>query len=258
VHRHSTSPAAYVKDFVSWQDGALIAYTRSMKAIITCVNYDDYLRVTLPTTSKHFQEVIVVTDTKDLAARSVAESNGAKVVATDAFYEKKASFNRGRALNEVFDQILDPSWLCLLDADILLPDDFKDKISKIKLQTDTIYGIPRLMCPSKREWENYLITSKTKGWFLYKACKFVVGKIYEKQVINHFVPSGYFQLFHTCALTSNPKYPDDYDDAGEADIRFAMQWYKNQCLDHIISIHLPLIGSNAEGINWKGRRTKRF
>ena len=40
-----------------------------MNAIITCVNYADYLRRTLPLNLRHFERVLVVTTAEDEATR---------------------------------------------------------------------------------------------------------------------------------------------------------------------------------------------
>src|ERR1700684_2367263 len=95
-----------------------------MNAIV-CVDYDDFLAVTLPVNQAHFDKIVVVTDMQDERTAAVA-SRFANVTLhrTDAFYAGGAAFNKGAALEEGFDILGRAGWICILDADILLPKIF--------------------------------------------------------------------------------------------------------------------------------------
>ena len=151
-----------------------------MRAITTCVDYDDYLSVTLPLNIGLFKKFYVVTSTEDTATQDLCNQHGATVIITDRFYEEGAIFNKGKAINEALNIIKEESddgWVCHLDADIILPKGFNDAL----LETDTIYGCPRLMCPNISAWKKYLATGSTDKWRKSKACYFRVGNRFYNQ-----------------------------------------------------------------------------
>ena len=229
-----------------------------MKAVTVCVNYDDYLSVTLPHNKSFFDEIIVVTDSKDSATQRLCREHNVRAVITDRFYENKDVFNKGKAINEALSLFTKKDWVCHIDADVVLPENFKEELGKFELKKDTIYGCPRLMCPDPAAWARYLIDNEVSvGWDKYKASFFIVRKTVK---IRHFVPLGYLQLFHMSAscLLLPPWYPEDSPNAAESDVCFSLKWKKHHCFDGIHAIHLPVIGSQAEGVNWNSRKSPRF
>jgi len=215
-----------------------------MKAITVCVNYDDYLKISLPHNKPLFDHLIVVTSPDDIKTQNICQENQVDVILTNKFYEGGAEFNKGKAINEALRGL--DGWVCHFDSDILLPKNIKDLEN---LDKNTIYGCPRLMCPSKSAWEKYLLTGHTKKWQKLKASYFRL----ENSVINHFIPIGYTQIFHTGQL-----YPEDSHNAAESDVSFALQFKDQACLDNLTVIHMPIVGPQDEGINWNGRRSARF
>lgn len=241
-----------------------------MKAVITSVNYDDYLTISLPYIKKHFKDITIITDNKDTATHNLCQSHNLVPFITDSFYINNAPFNRGRAINDFLKTVAPETWVCFLDADIILPDNFSNELNKINLQKNTIYGCNRLMCPSKEEWENYLRIKKTSTWHEYKPKNFII-KVSNKKAknprfreqmikIEDFIPVGYMQLFNMSApaLKKKPIYPETSRDVSKADIHFAFKWENKFCIDKIKLIHLPVIGIPGDGVNWSGRKSQRF
>ena len=58
-----------------------------MKSIVVCVEYDDFLAVTLPRNRRHFRHTLVVTSFADLGTQRIARSAGCACYLTDAFYQ---------------------------------------------------------------------------------------------------------------------------------------------------------------------------
>jgi len=225
-----------------------------MKAIITCVNYDDYLSLTLPKNKEFFSETIVVTSENDFATHEICKKYDVSLIMTNKFFEKGAVFNKGKAINVGLESLDSQNWVCHLDADIILPENFKNIDTK-QLNKNYIYGCARKMCPSKDAWEEFNKTGNCKEWLKLKAKYFKVGMT----TIKHFVPIGYFQLFHMQAncLTIPPFYPECSNNAAESDVMFSLKFEKHKYLDMEV-IHLPVVGDIQEGINWNGRQSPRF
>lgn len=218
-------------------------------AITTCVNYDDYLAITLPLNRDLFQQFYVITTEEDKATQQLCERYNATAVITDRFYHNGANFNKGKAINQVLHQLED-TLVCHLDADVILPQEIKN----VTVDPEIIYGCPRLMCPDMASWKNYLQTKSVENWTKYKAQFFRVGR----EVYRKYLPIGYMQLFHLSNLTEKPYYPETSKNAGESDVRFSLKWDKHTCLDELVAIHLPVLGNSREGVNWNGRKSSRL
>jgi hypothetical protein len=70
-----------------------------LEGILTCVNYSDYLRITLPINKQIFDNLVVVTHHKDLDTQNLCKEFGVEYVLTDSFYKNDATFNKGAAIN---------------------------------------------------------------------------------------------------------------------------------------------------------------
>ncbi len=46
-----------------------------LRVVIVCVDYSDYLALTLPYNRHHFDEVLVITTSTDVITREVAKAN---------------------------------------------------------------------------------------------------------------------------------------------------------------------------------------
>jgi hypothetical protein len=57
-----------------------------IEAVVVCVNYSDFLAYTLPANRSQFNNMVVVTDTKDEATVAICNKYNVRCVQTDAFY----------------------------------------------------------------------------------------------------------------------------------------------------------------------------
>lgn len=92
-------------------------------SITVCVNYSDILAITLQNNVKHFDRTVVITDSKDIKTQDLCqEYPNVDVYITDAFYANGAKFNKGLAMEQGLDYLGRDGWICIWDADIVMPD----------------------------------------------------------------------------------------------------------------------------------------
>lgn len=236
-----------------------------LEGIIVCVNYADFLTHTLPHNKTHFDNLVVVTDTKDIKTKELCEFYHVRCIQTDIFYENGNSFNKGAAINYGLSQLENKGWVMHLDADIYLPPLTKHILENLPLESQKIYGADRLMCPSYEKWAEFLNNPKKiqEGWVYIHLDSFPIGvRIAEyNNKDSGYEPIGYLQLW-------NPKgsgvygYPTQHDYCDRTDVlhckRFSRQ--NRELLPEIVVIHLESEGLTVDsmGKNWKGRKTRLF
>lgn len=138
-----------------------------LEAVIVCVKYSKFLEITLQENIKHFDNIIVVTTEDDLATQNVINKYQEKVsyVTTNRFYESNAVFDKGSAINEGLLKLKYNSFVCHLDCDIVLPEDFRQKLNLKDLNIDTLYGCPRFFINNYQDWLEYKNNKKAKEDF---------------------------------------------------------------------------------------------
>lgn len=206
-----------------------------MRAVIVCVDYSDYLAITLPINRHHFEDMLVITSLDDTATIRLANTNDCKVHATNSFYDN-AYFNKYKALEQGLDIFGRHGWLCILDADIVWPhiiqpippDRFrfpKEYIENpLNLTIGKLYVPQRHMCPSIEE----------------------LGPVRDEEF------AGYSQIFHASdPVLGKPPWHEQWKHAGGGDSFFAKKWIaKNQVRPPFNVLHI-----GEPGINWCGRVT---
>lgn len=210
-----------------------------MNAVITCVEYDDYLKVTLPRNVGHFEKILVVTTLKDKKTELLANSyDNACSYATDAFYDKGAPFNKGRALEEGFGILGREGWIMVLDADVILPERL--------VAGPWGWELGKLYSPYRR-----LCVDPGAAWSDWDA--FPYGP--EKDVHpDEF--AGYCQVFHALdpRLGKQPWYPQDCPTARQCDSEFWRRWpAEKRIRPQFEVLHLGPLREN-----WEGRVTPRI
>jgi hypothetical protein len=202
-----------------------------MRAVIVCVNYSDYLQITLPYNRHHFEDICVITSFDDRETHEVTKQmNSICLVRTNKFYENNAHFNKWSALEQGLDIFGRFGWLCIMDADILWPKEIKGlKLEKGKLYSPwrRMYENVRNGIPPESEWNNY------------------------KKFPDKF--AGYSQIFHAedPVLGPAPWHEINWKHAGGADTYFQNKWsMKNKIRPPFEVLHL-----GTPGTNWCGRST---
>lgn len=227
-----------------------------LEAVIVCHNYADFLEHTLPENMQFFDRLVVVTGYSDKATQHLCSKFGVDCIQTDVMHDHGAKFNKGRAINLGLGHLLQQDWVLHLDADILLPHDFRKLLQHARLHKENLYGADRLNVSGYDHWHKHKhrrIPSHAHRYFIEPPKEFPIGAR-----IVHFehgyVPIGYFQLWH-----GTRRYPINQGNAEHTDVLFACQWprYQRILLPEVVVYHL-MTGSGHMGENWDGRQSPPF
>lgn len=204
-----------------------------LRAIMVCVDYWDFLDITLPFNRKHFETVLVVTTPEDLKSQATAIHHGAEVYTTNAFYDDGADFNKWKALEEGLDHYGRWGWLTIMDADVLWPTTLPD----FPMVKDFLYAPLRRMFKdlskpipfSSEKWAEYPLHRNMREW------------------------AGYSQIFHAedYHLGDPPWHEVNWKHAGGADSMFQRKWNLN-CK---VRPPFEVLHLGPGGSNWTGRAT---
>lgn len=231
-----------------------------LEAITVCVDYADFLEVTLQHNLHHFDEFVVVTSHEDKATQAVCERHGVICVVTDSITERGDGFNKGNAINIGLAHLRHTGWLIHLDADVVLPDRFRSMLDKSRLNEDAIYGADRINIRSREQYEKLIGTNEFKRQFHHKYLVNVPESFPIGARLLHneygYCPIGYFQLWHA---SQKKRYPYNQGSAEHTDVLFSLQWRveKRLLLPNVIVYHLESERARM-GKNWNGRQTKKF
>jgi hypothetical protein len=147
-----------------------------------------------------------------------------------------------------------------IDADTVLPGNFRKLVENAELRKDAIFGIDRVNCPSWDEWQRYRTSSfaDQKHYFIQPPGGWHIGTRLSHHDYGGYVPIGFFQMWNR--ESNITRYPTTQDGGAEhTDLLHGLQWPRpNRILiPEIIAVHLESEPS-AMGANWKGRTTKTF
>lgn len=213
----------------------------NLTAICVCVNYDDFLSITLPQNISHFDKYLVITSENDTKTIKLIEKYNeeyndkkVKLIKTNIFYENDSRFNKGAAIRYAQKRLLINSnvqWICILDADIVLPVNFRDICIKTCKNKYLLYGAQRI---NYETYEDYLNDKSTS-----------LGDENE-------VGIGFLQIYFQ--QKNKPKfYATRFKTAAVCDMEFKSKWGKG-----FKNIGFPVKHLGQSRTNWKGRETKTF
>lgn len=194
-------------------------------AITVSVNYDDILQHMIHQNSKFLDKWFIVTSQEDTKTISLIEKSGKEnieLLIYNDFY-KNSKFNKGGAVLFAQNHInnnYSSSNILILDSDIYLPDNFKEKLPTF-IEDDTLYGSQRIDYWSLENFKN-----ETNG-----------------HPINGSYFIGFFQLYKQ---NKNYMYKDSFNCSKCDDIfrdKFKIKKKLDICVKHL--------GQNRD--NWDGR-----
>jgi hypothetical protein len=230
-----------------------------LEAVVTCVDYADFLAETLPFNRSLFDRMVIVTAPEDKDTRRVCEYWNVQCVLTDVFETRWHRFNKGKGINVGLRELDKDGWLVHMDADILLPPLTRRLLEAADLDPSFIYGVDRHMVPDARAWRSFLAMPglQQENAIFVHANRFPVGVRIASAGHGGYVPIGFFQMWH--ASSGRLTYPEQHSDAGRGDMLFAAQWprSKRALIPEIIAYHLESEPAPM-GANWGGRKTRRF
>ena len=232
---------------------------RRIDAVLVCVGYADYLRVTLPWNRRNFERVVVATTPSDRETQKVCADLNAECVQSGSLHHDGAPFNKGRLLNDAYAELEDPEWVLILDADVLLPMDWRGQIEQLILNPGCIHHTRRLETGDQhRNRAVHALATSGAKW------KRAYGNVPLELVYDVGETAGFFQLVNARAeslLKHKTFYPVEYPTAGKSDVIFGARWPKRKRLNLPFPafdvFHFPH-GPARNARNWKGRTSPRI
>lgn len=201
--------------------------------IIVSVDYNDFLSITLESTSKLFN-VTVVTSSNDEECQELCKRYNVNCVITERMYENGAMFNKGKAINEGIKSLKNPEWILLLDADIYVKSDFLDILKRTDMRSQSLLVCKRLLI---EDYDSFVRWKSGED----------VGRMERAKGF------GYFQMFNINKFRSDTIFPENSNDASFSDLEFRDKFNKNEIE---INTHVIHLGRTCQ--NWEGRKTDKF
>ena len=231
-----------------------------LSALIVCVNYWDFLRRTLPINHGHFNEVVVVTAPGDERTMQVCADLDVACIVTEEFFAGGAPFNKGRAINHALRCLTNPKWVALMDADIVLPPNFRRGLTSFGLDPAKLYTCDRHVCETPDLWDK--IQQGAMHPYhrqLYPAETFLYIPRWDQVTKRLALPMGYLQIAHYGGIISTLGYPTSSEDANWSDVDFAMCYpaADRAWIDDMRVIHLGTTGGNEKGLATPEQRSWR-
>jgi len=124
-----------------------------LTAISVCVNYFDFFAWSALANRGLFSKWIIVTDTKDVKTKAIANYYGYQCIQTDIFYEG-GSFKKFNGINAGLEKA-GKEWILFLDSDIVLPPITKRVFDNLSFNQENLYGIDRINFTNFNQWVNY-------------------------------------------------------------------------------------------------------
>jgi hypothetical protein len=228
-----------------------------LDAVTSSQGFDDFLDLTLALNHPHLDSMTVVTDHSDRATQLVAKKHGAFCIQTDLLSKNGRGFNKGAAINAGFDYFQYHGWRMHLDADIVLPDNFRRLLfNHTHLDPAAIYGADRVHvigAPTLKDLRRSLESTPQHAW------SFLLGARHTSPIVERYcdtlrgyVPIGFFQLWN--ARAQKP-YPWSLGSAAHDDVMFAAQWPASHRRHLPTAICYHLCSRPPEHReNWDGKR----
>jgi hypothetical protein len=230
---------------------------KDLVCITVSTKYDDILNITIHQNQKYFHRWFIITHPDDKATINVVKTanySNVELVYFDFYscwrctdimvckdcklyaksenkdtYVRQVQFNKGGAIRYVQHMIRTshPNKLVLiLDSDIVLPDNFYDVISNLKVNTTTMYGVRE-----RFDYVSYSDFIEDKNAYVYPDA--------DKSL-------GFFQLYRQ----SYVKNYSQSDTCAECDTAFRIGFLKK------ISLPLTVKHLGKSSIHWNGRKSK--
>lgn len=224
-----------------------------LEAVTVCMGFDDLLDVTLERNHPHLDTAIIVTSHGDSRTKLVARKHGAIIVETDLFRKNRQRFNKGAAINAGFNRYQYKGWRMHLDADMILPDNFRRMLfNHTHLDRANLYGCDRVDVVGMNELRRMESRGPQHqhGFLLGSRAERPQGHRYV-DTLEGYLPIGCFQMWHADA---QKPYPYSLGDAAHSDIQFSAQWPRDcrALLPTAICYHLctrpPVHGENWSGV----------
>jgi len=236
-----------------------------IEAVTVCVRYSDFLAEAIACNAGLLDRWIVVTSESDRATRELCRRHSIHTLLSEDHHRNGDGFAKGRLVERGLQHLSAQGWRLHLDADILLPFQFRKLLEAAHLDERNIYGCDRIMVRSRQDYDDL----RASGWLAHDYhCRVnpPPGLQIGSRWVHHdggYVPIGFFQLWHSSAdeyegARIRP-YPARHGSACRTDVQHALQWDRNRRLliPELLVVHLESEPA-ALGANWGGRTTRPF
>jgi hypothetical protein len=240
-----------------------------LEIVTVCVGFDDILKITLAHNHRHTDNFIVVTNHHDKATQRLCQEFSVRCVQTDLFHKNNRPFNKGAGINPGFGHFQFHGWRLHIDADILLPDNFRRLLfNHTHLEQDCIYGADRFDVIGMDGVNKLRAAEYNTPQHMHHSGLSPVygGKVYSEQPsassaryisdLYGYVPIGFFQMWH--ASHQRP-YPHSIGTAAQDDVLFGASWplAKRRLLPSVFCAHVAPVPPFFSQ-NWSGRGAPRM
>ena len=232
-----------------------------IEAIITSVDYADFLAETLPYNIPHFDRILVITSKADAETQELCRKLSVPYYATDIFYKDGSAWNKARGIDFGLGYLRWNDWVVHLDADLMLPSSTRRWLETRPMDEESIYGIDRVELIGWDEWQKFRHANHSGHDYM---CRTVVPGEGKFPMLNRiairdyggYIPIGYFQMWNG---KHGRRYPIARGDAEHTDVLHAIQWDETErhLIPEIVGVHLQSKNVSL-GTNWKGRKSPRF
>jgi len=160
-----------------------------LEAVTVCIDFSEWLCQCLGNRDK-LDRWVIVTHQSDIETIRLCEAHNMEYVLSRRVFGDGTWFAKGRAINDALKTMDCDGWLLSLDADIKLPENFREVIDKEVKDEQTLYGSYRY---------DELINRMSQG-----------------EHDGHPMPYGFFQLWHSSVTqryleNSSTAIVDDWD-----------------------------------------------
>jgi hypothetical protein len=194
--------------------------------IVTSVNMDDYLSVTIANNRPLFEEYYVLTAEGEESTRELCHKHGARCIEYDGFFgDPECPFRKSPALRhaqQIVHGVHKDKWMLLLDTDTLLPKEISS-LDPTGFNRRALYGMRRMEAHSYDQYKS--------------------NELQEY----HFNFMGYFQMYF--------KKDALYDKEGHVgkDMEFWGNFNRRIIVEGMHVIHI-----GRRQMHWEGRNEKRL
>jgi len=226
-----------------------------LEIVIPCVEYDDFLRLTLPTNLQSGGKITVLTSRRDARTIALAQFFRTELFLTEAWWFG-GPFDKAAALNRWLDAVsvsARDTWVMALDADILLP--FNTPIRLDTLDPTFLYGAKRRMCAGETAWNDFVQGKRTIETFPLDVTPVRHGRVWgNRPTSNPAALCGYVQLWNPVCASGSRRFPLS-GTAALYDVEFGLSFPEDHrgYLPGFEVLHL-----GRGGTNWAGRKTPRW
>ena len=207
-----------------------------MIGFVVCVNYADCLVHTLPSSSKLFEKLYVITSERDPTTLALSLPPNCEFFVTEEFWSPGASFNKFAALEKCIDYVgrYARKVYGIIDADIVFPEIIKP--------AEELFQRECLTVPFRRMYYGDMPFPGVQDW----------EKLTRHRLVRHF--SGYAQFFwaNDPVLRNKPDwFGRTHRDASTGDTVFQSRWnHSRRRRPKFEVLHL-----GPDRVNWQGRKS---